>query len=88
MKVIKKGALFHDEEDETASFDIPIDKIAAAFGISTAFFMGAFEAGHIRATAEEDKEGTLVITFRMGDMELKVGVESEDDEGIYPAGHA
>ena len=88
MKVIKKGELFHDEEGKTASFDIPIEEIAAAFGISTAFFMSAFDAGHIQAKAEEDKEGTLVITFRMGDMELKVGVKSEDDEGAYPVGHA
>ena len=90
MKIIKKGELVHGEEGESVSFDIPIEEVAEAFGVSTTFFIGAFEAGQVEATAEEDEDGTIVITFRMGEMELTLGVSAEEDEEEdgYPSGHA
>lgn len=77
MKVIKQGELTTGEDGRSKGLDIPLDEIAAAFGVSTTFFMSAFESGQVEASATEDDDGTVVITFRMGDRELQVGISAD-----------
>jgi hypothetical protein len=80
MKIIQQGELATDAESLTKGLDIPLDEIAQAFGVSTTFFMSAFESGQVEASAAEDDEGTVVITFRMGDRELQVGIASVEGD--------
>ncbi len=80
MKIIKRGRLERNADGAGASFDVPLDDIAEAFGVSTAFFVGAFEAGQVEARAEESEEGTIVITFRMGEPERAVGIAADDED--------
>jgi hypothetical protein len=87
MKVIKEGELAADGDGRNKGLDIPLDEIAKAFGVSTTFFMSAFESGQVEANATEDDEGTVVITFRMGDRELQVGI-SADEADDPPQGEA
>lgn len=81
MKVIKEGE-FAAGDGQSKGLDIPLDEIAKAFGVSMTFFMSAFESGQVEASATEDDDGTVVITFRMGDRELQVGITA--DEGGAP----
>ena len=76
MKVIKEGELAVNGSGQSKDLDIPLDAISTAFGVSTTFFMSAFESGQIEANAAEDDDGTVVITFRMGDRELQVGISA------------
>jgi len=78
MKVIKEGELAVDGSGQSKGLDIPLDEIATAFGVSMTFFMSAFESGQVEANATEDDDGTVVITFRMGDRELQVGISADD----------
>lgn len=87
MKVIKEGELAVGGDGESKSLNIPLDEIATAFGVSMTFFMSAFESGQVEANATEDDDGTVVITFRMGDRELQVGISADEIDDTLEGGH-
>ncbi len=84
MKVIKEGETVPSDDGTSAGLDIPLDEIAQAFGVSKSFFMNAFESGQVEAQAEEADDGTVVLTFRMGDRELQIGIAQADDNAHEP----